>query len=57
MVWPFSSPAARPAVGLALQPSPMLLGTVAAWAAGLEERGAVLAPVSSVIRRPQETQR
>jgi polysaccharide deacetylase 2 family uncharacterized protein YibQ len=45
------------AVALALQPSPMLLGTVAAWAAGLQERGAVLAPVSAVIRPPQETSR
>ncbi len=45
------------AVGLALQPSPTLLGAVTAWAAGLGERGAVLAPVSAVIRRPQETQR
>lgn len=45
------------AVGLALQPSPIMVGAVAAWAARLESRGVVLAPVSAMIRRPRENPR
>lgn len=45
------------AVGLALQPSPIMVSAVAGWAAGLESRGIVLAPVSAMIRRPRENPR
>jgi uncharacterized protein len=40
------------AVGLAGVPLPMTIGAIAAWAAGLEERGFVLAPVSALVARP-----
>ena len=41
------------ALGVAGDASPVLVERVAAWAAGLEERGAVLAPVTALIRRPE----
>jgi len=39
------------ALGLASDPAPVLVERMAAWAAGLEQRGLVLAPVSALIRR------
>ncbi|PZW46551.1 hypothetical protein C8P66_10948 [Humitalea rosea] len=39
------------ALGLASDPAPVLVERVASWAAGLEQRGIVLAPVSALIRR------
>jgi hypothetical protein len=41
------------ALGLAGAPTPVLVEAVAAWAAGLDQRGLVLAPVSALIRRPE----
>ena len=41
------------AVGLAGAATPVLVERLAAWAAGLEARGLVLAPVSALIRRPE----
>jgi len=43
------------ALGLAGAPTFVLIETVTAWAAGLEQRGLVLAPVSALIRRPEPT--
>ena len=40
------------ALGYAGEASPVLVDRIAAWAAGLEERGLALAPVSAMIRRP-----
>jgi polysaccharide deacetylase 2 family uncharacterized protein YibQ len=40
------------ALGLAGAATPVLVERVAAWAAGLDRRGLVLAPVSTLIRRP-----
>jgi uncharacterized protein len=40
------------ALGYAGEASPVLVDRIAAWAAGLEARGLVLAPVSAMIRRP-----
>jgi len=40
------------AVGYAGHPSPVLVERIATWAAGLPERGIVLAPISAMIRRP-----
>jgi len=45
------------AMALAAQPSPTLVSAVAGWAAGLEARGAVLAPISALIVKPQEAAR
>lgn len=45
------------ALGLAADVSPVLVDRVAAWAAGLEARGLVMAPVTALIRRPEETPR
>ena len=45
------------ALGLAADVSPVLVDRVAAWAAGLEERGVVMAPVTALIRRPEEIPR
>jgi len=45
------------ALGLAADVSPVLVDRVAAWAAGLEARGLVLAPVTALIRRPEELPR
>lgn len=45
------------AVGLATRASPTLTSALAGWAAGLEARGLVLAPLSALIRRPQEASR
>ena len=42
------------ALGLAGNPVPSVISAIAGWAAGLEERGAVIAPVSVLIRRPAE---
>ncbi len=41
------------ALGVAGDVSPVLVDRVAAWAAGLEERGVVLAPLTALIRRPE----
>jgi polysaccharide deacetylase 2 family uncharacterized protein YibQ len=41
------------AIGLAADPTPVLIERVAAWAQQLEERGVALAPVSALIRRPE----
>ncbi len=41
------------ALGLAGEVTPVLLDRVMAWADGLEGRGVMLAPVSSMIRRPE----
>uniref|UniRef100_UPI00135ACCFC divergent polysaccharide deacetylase family protein n=1 Tax=Roseomonas sp. 18066 TaxID=2681412 RepID=UPI00135ACCFC len=38
------------AIGLAAEPSPLLVDRIAAWAAGLEGRGLVLAPASAALR-------
>ncbi|MCK8786518.1 divergent polysaccharide deacetylase family protein [Roseomonas sp. NAR14] len=43
------------ALGLAGDPTPVLVERIAGWAAGLEARGVVLAPVSALIRRPGAT--
>ena len=42
------------ALGYAGDPAPSVVAALTAWAAGLEARGLVLAPVSAVIRRPTE---
>jgi polysaccharide deacetylase 2 family uncharacterized protein YibQ len=42
------------AVGLANDPVPSVVAAIAAWGAGLEARGLVVAPVTAVIRRPTE---
>jgi polysaccharide deacetylase 2 family uncharacterized protein YibQ len=42
------------ALGLAHAPTPVVVDRLAAWAAGLERRGIVLTPVTSLIRRPAE---
>jgi polysaccharide deacetylase 2 family uncharacterized protein YibQ len=44
----------RSAVGLANNPTPSVVAAIAAWAAGLEERGAVVVPVSALIRAPTD---
>lgn len=41
------------ALGYAGEASPVLVGRIAAWAEGLARRGAVLVPVSALIRRPE----
>jgi hypothetical protein len=33
---------------------PSVIAAIAAWAAGVEERGAVIAPITVLIRRPSE---
>ncbi|PHK96179.1 hypothetical protein CR162_04930 [Pseudoroseomonas rhizosphaerae] len=43
------------AVGLAAEPAPLLVDRIAAWAAGLEARGLVLAPASAVLHPPETT--
>ncbi|MFC0410790.1 divergent polysaccharide deacetylase family protein [Roseomonas elaeocarpi] len=40
------------ALGIAGDPTPALVERLSAWAAGLEERGLVLAPVTAMLRRP-----
>ncbi|MBO1074130.1 divergent polysaccharide deacetylase family protein [Roseomonas marmotae] len=40
------------ALGILPGPQPLMVERVAAWAAGLPERGLVLAPVTAMIRRP-----
>jgi polysaccharide deacetylase 2 family uncharacterized protein YibQ len=42
------------ALGYAGDPVPSVVAALTAWAAGLEARGLMLAPVSAVIRRPTE---
>jgi hypothetical protein len=42
------------ALGLANDPVPSVVAAIAAWAQGLEERGAVIAPITVLIRRPSE---
>jgi len=42
------------ALGLAHAATPVVVDRVAAWAAGLDRRGLVLAPISVLIRRPPE---
>jgi polysaccharide deacetylase 2 family uncharacterized protein YibQ len=41
------------AIGLAADPTPVLIERIIAWAQQLEERGVALAPVSALIRRPE----
>jgi polysaccharide deacetylase 2 family uncharacterized protein YibQ len=43
------------AMGLIGDPTPVLVDRVEAWSRSLEERGAVLVPASSLIRRPEVT--
>ena len=43
------------ALGLAHAATPVVVDRLVAWAAGLERRGIVLAPISVLIRRPPET--
>ncbi|MBP0494443.1 divergent polysaccharide deacetylase family protein [Pararoseomonas indoligenes] len=45
------------ALGLAGDVSPVLVDRVAAWAAGLAERGVVIAPLTALIRRPEDIPR
>jgi polysaccharide deacetylase 2 family uncharacterized protein YibQ len=42
------------ALGLANDPVPSVVAAIAAWSAGLEARGVVVAPVTVLIRRPAE---
>ncbi|HWL83446.1 MAG TPA: divergent polysaccharide deacetylase family protein [Roseomonas sp.] len=42
------------AIGLAGAPAPMLVDRIAAWAEGLAAEGLVLAPLSAVVRPPQD---
>jgi polysaccharide deacetylase 2 family uncharacterized protein YibQ len=42
------------ALGLANDPVPSVVAAIAAWSAGLESRGVVVAPVTVLIRRPAE---
>jgi hypothetical protein len=42
------------AVGIANDPAPSVVAAIAAWSAGIEERGVVIAPISVLIRRPTE---
>ena len=54
--WPNSNSIARDrgaALGLAGAATPVLVERLVAWAAGLDQRGLVLAPVSAMIRRPE----
>jgi polysaccharide deacetylase 2 family uncharacterized protein YibQ len=44
----------RSAVGLANNPTPSVVAAIAAWSAGLEERGAVVVPISALIRAPSD---
>ncbi|MCI0753908.1 divergent polysaccharide deacetylase family protein [Teichococcus vastitatis] len=43
------------AIGLAGEPSPLLVDRIAAWAAGLPQRGLALVPVSAVVKPPADT--
>lgn len=45
------------ALGLASDPAPVVVARIAAWAAGLEQRGFVLTPVSVLIQRGQSVPR
>jgi polysaccharide deacetylase 2 family uncharacterized protein YibQ len=42
------------ALGLLGNPTPAGVAAILTWSAGLEERGAVLAPVTTMLRRPAE---
>ena len=42
------------ALGLAGNPTPFIVAAILGWSAGLEARGAVLAPVTVLLRRPAE---
>jgi polysaccharide deacetylase 2 family uncharacterized protein YibQ len=44
----------RSAVGLANNPTPSVVAAIAAWSAGLEERGAVVVPITVLIRAPAD---
>jgi polysaccharide deacetylase 2 family uncharacterized protein YibQ len=44
----------RSAVGLANNPTPSVVAAIAAWSAGLEERGAVVVPITALIRAPSD---
>jgi polysaccharide deacetylase 2 family uncharacterized protein YibQ len=44
----------RSAVGLANNPTPSVVAAIAAWSAGIEERGAVVVPISALIRAPTD---
>ncbi len=43
-------------VGLVTEAAPVVIDRVEAWAAGLQRRGVMLVPISSLIRRPETTQ-
>lgn len=47
----------RSAVGLANNPTPSVVAAIAAWSAGLEERGAVVVPITVLIRAPTDQAR
>ncbi|MFC7475471.1 divergent polysaccharide deacetylase family protein [Dankookia sp. GCM10030260] len=42
------------ALGYAGEASPVLVDRVAAWAGGVEQRGLVLAPITAMLRRPEQ---
>jgi hypothetical protein len=42
------------ALGLLGNPTPFFTAAILTWSAGLEERGAVLVPVTVLLRRPGE---
>jgi polysaccharide deacetylase 2 family uncharacterized protein YibQ len=44
----------RSAVGLANNPTPSVVAAIAAWSAGLEDRGAVVVPITALIRAPTD---
>lgn len=44
----------RSALGLANNPTPSVVAAIAAWSAGLEERGAVVVPITVLIRAPTD---
>jgi polysaccharide deacetylase 2 family uncharacterized protein YibQ len=44
------------ALGLAHAATPLVVDRLVAWAAGLDQRGLVLAPVTALARRPAEPQ-
>jgi len=45
------------ALGLLSDPVPSVVAAIEAWAAGLEARGAVIAPITVLLRRPADQQR
>ena len=43
------------ALGMIGNPTPAAIAAILAWSAGLEDRGAVIAPITVLLRRPSET--